>query len=205
MAIQVNGTTVIDNSRQLTNIASVDSTTKSAIESAGVGGSTTVITSDQAISSGSSFTITLPSGYTQHLLYVYDLTIATNGNFNGLYWRVTNSSNTVQTDADYSRNLSTTGGTGINQFGTFGIFGNSMSNAGNRVNLFVRIIHARDSSRRTNIDGFLQSVRSATKSDDTSYFHMGQKYTAQQNNGIYIWNEQSQTMSNGRYRLYGVT
>lgn len=38
MAIQVNGTTVIDNSRQLTNIASVDATTVAALGSAGVGG-----------------------------------------------------------------------------------------------------------------------------------------------------------------------
>lgn len=38
MAIQVNGTTVIDNSRQLTNIASVDSTTVAALGAAGVGG-----------------------------------------------------------------------------------------------------------------------------------------------------------------------
>jgi len=38
MAIQVNGTQVIGNSRELTNIASIDSTTKSAIEAAGIGG-----------------------------------------------------------------------------------------------------------------------------------------------------------------------
>jgi len=38
MAIQVNGTTVIDNSRQLTNIASVDATTVAALNTAGVGG-----------------------------------------------------------------------------------------------------------------------------------------------------------------------
>ena len=37
MAIQVNGTTVIDNSRALTNIASVDATTAAAIGAAGVG------------------------------------------------------------------------------------------------------------------------------------------------------------------------
>ena len=41
MAIQVNGTTVINNSRQLTNIASVDSTTVAALGAAGVGGSAT--------------------------------------------------------------------------------------------------------------------------------------------------------------------
>ena len=39
MAIQVNGTTVINNSRQLTNIASVDSATVTALGNAGVGGS----------------------------------------------------------------------------------------------------------------------------------------------------------------------
>ena len=38
MAIKVSGTTVIDDSRQLTNIASVDATTVAALGSAGVGG-----------------------------------------------------------------------------------------------------------------------------------------------------------------------
>ena len=39
MAIQVNGTQVIGNSRELTNIASVDATTVAAMAAAGVGGS----------------------------------------------------------------------------------------------------------------------------------------------------------------------
>ena len=38
MAIQVSGTEVISNARALTNIASVDATTKASIEAAGVGG-----------------------------------------------------------------------------------------------------------------------------------------------------------------------
>ena len=38
MAIQVGGTTVINNSRALSNIASVDATTAASIEAAGVGG-----------------------------------------------------------------------------------------------------------------------------------------------------------------------
>jgi len=38
MALQINGTTVVNNSRQLQNIASVDTTTKNAIEAAGIGG-----------------------------------------------------------------------------------------------------------------------------------------------------------------------
>ena len=38
MAIQVSGTTVIDDSRSLTNITSVDATTVASISAAGVGG-----------------------------------------------------------------------------------------------------------------------------------------------------------------------
>ena len=38
MAIKVSGTTVVDDSRSLTNIASVDATTVTAIGAAGVGG-----------------------------------------------------------------------------------------------------------------------------------------------------------------------
>ena len=37
MAIKVNGTTVIDDTRQLTNIASVDATTVTALSTAGAG------------------------------------------------------------------------------------------------------------------------------------------------------------------------
>ena len=70
MAIQVNGTTVIDNSRNLTNIASVDATTVSALGAAGVGGSASWNTEGTytnntehsgTYSSGSSLLGTLPS------------------------------------------------------------------------------------------------------------------------------------------------
>jgi type 1 fimbria pilin len=47
MAIQVGGTTVINNSRQLQNIASVDATTVAAFGAAGVGGGATGGGSDE--------------------------------------------------------------------------------------------------------------------------------------------------------------
>ena len=52
MAIQVNGTQVIGNSRELTNIASVDATTAAAIGAAGVGGGSNTFTAAQTISAG---------------------------------------------------------------------------------------------------------------------------------------------------------
>jgi hypothetical protein len=52
MAYKVSGTTVINNSRGLENITSVDSTTATAIGNAGVGGGTVQMTADGSISAG---------------------------------------------------------------------------------------------------------------------------------------------------------
>ena len=70
MAIQVSGTQVIGNSRELTNIASVDATTVAAFGAAGVGGdenfvllSTTTVTSNV-----STIDVSLPTGYKKHFV-----------------------------------------------------------------------------------------------------------------------------------------
>jgi len=57
MAIQVNGTEVISNSRALNNIASADATTVATLNSAGVGGSVT-LTADGAITAGDPLNVT---------------------------------------------------------------------------------------------------------------------------------------------------
>ena len=58
MAIQVNGTQVIGNSRELTNIASVDATTAASITAAGVGGGGTVsLTAKGSIAAGDPVTL----------------------------------------------------------------------------------------------------------------------------------------------------
>jgi len=54
MAIKVNGTTVIDDSRALSNIASVDATTAAALGAAGVGGATTLLVDNASVSPGTS-------------------------------------------------------------------------------------------------------------------------------------------------------
>jgi hypothetical protein len=65
MAIKVNGTTVINDSRALTNIASVDATTATAIGAAGVGGLTTVVAQDAAFGTGNLVKIPLGDYKTQ--------------------------------------------------------------------------------------------------------------------------------------------
>ena len=62
MAIKVGGTTVINDSRQLSNIASVDATTVAALGAAGVGGSGGLVSRQIFTSSG---TWTRPAGVTK--------------------------------------------------------------------------------------------------------------------------------------------
>lgn len=73
MAIQVNGTTVIDNSRNLTNIASVDATTVAAFSASGVGGATKLITQDAALTGGSTYSFSLTSRYSAYFLLIQDI------------------------------------------------------------------------------------------------------------------------------------
>ena len=65
MAIQVGGTTVINNSRQLQNIASVDATTVAALGSAGVGGGKNNVSSLLVVASE---TFTVPFACDMHVL-----------------------------------------------------------------------------------------------------------------------------------------
>ena len=62
MAIQVSGTQVIGNSRELTNIASVDATTATAIGAAGVGGAHTLIQGETAFTTGQTVEFDISTG-----------------------------------------------------------------------------------------------------------------------------------------------
>lgn len=75
MAIQINGTTVISDTRRLTNIASLDSTTTSTISSAvgsggggGSGGGFTSYDTSSSSSAVSSFTLDLDTGKSLHYI-----------------------------------------------------------------------------------------------------------------------------------------
>ena len=76
MAIQVSGTQVIGNSRELTNIASIDATTAAAIGAAGVGGSPTFLASPPNFASptttySSSGTYSRGSTSSSQMLWIY--------------------------------------------------------------------------------------------------------------------------------------
>jgi len=63
MAIKVGGTTVVDDSRQLTNIASVDATTVAALGAAGIsGGGGIELTTSEDIVEGDTLAFNITSG-----------------------------------------------------------------------------------------------------------------------------------------------
>jgi hypothetical protein len=80
MAIQVNGTEVISNSRALNNIASVDATTATAIGAAGVGGSLEFISETNITSDVSYIDISFPTGYRNFHLQ-FNQMFTTNGQY----------------------------------------------------------------------------------------------------------------------------
>ena len=106
MAIKVSGTSVINDSRALQNIASVDSTTAAAITAAGVGGGEMVLLTDNA-SVGSSTTYIEVSFTADYRMYIVQfVNVGTNSsNFCAQY---TNSSGNRITTSGYYQ--SATGG-----------------------------------------------------------------------------------------------
>jgi hypothetical protein len=84
MAIKVNGTTVINDSRALTNIASVDATTAAAIGAAGVGGGWSLISETAITSSVHYIDVTFPSGYLEYIVEFPRLFGATTSTFQPL-------------------------------------------------------------------------------------------------------------------------
>ena len=213
MAIQVNGTTVIDNSRQLTNIASVDSTTKSAIESAGVGGKTTLIT-DSNISSGtSSVSINFTGGYKYYRVHITDGTHGAGGGSQFSYVaRLTNSSgSTITGSATYNfayRRISDSGGGSTNDADKF-IIGDNSWVAGTKASLIIDIMDPYSTSLATMYYGFLQ-IGTNTQYSESSYMVEGHRTSGPERNNsmnIFFSTPYGTTTTNftgGRLTVWGV-
>lgn len=111
MAIQVNGTEVVSNSRALNNIASVDATTAASITAAGVGGPSLASWTDLANSYTFSFTNTFPNGYDTGVL---NASTILSGLPSGWKYLMIMLKTTMTTTADYAN----TSGTNYFRIGT---------------------------------------------------------------------------------------
>ena len=103
MAIKVNGTTVINDSRALNNIASIDATTATAISDAGVGGGGWALDSTVSITSGTtSLEISIPASYSMIRMEFVDIVAAANSITKNLYFRNSGDTADLQYDGGYS-------------------------------------------------------------------------------------------------------
>ena len=192
MAIQVNGTTVIDNSRNLTNIASVDATTVTALGNAGVGGGTAKLVSGNL--SGSSYVqYNFSSSYTNFIIAwsgaVGYSTPAVGGST--VRFRLTDSSNTIITGYEYNIDYSSMEG-----MYTYDYYGGNCSGV-------AWVINPLNSGSKTCV--FIQSAGSgsvgATYSSTQNNRYIMEN--TEVNNGIILYNDVT-NFTSGNYQVYGV-
>ena len=211
MAIKVNGTTVINDSRALQNIASVDSATATAIGNAGVGGATSLIQGYTSLSSASALTFNLNHGYDVYYLDLYDMKHSDSGT-REVVARLGNSSGTLITSAE-SHWTQYAAGT-QQQFPNNSYFflcdsWQPQSYSG-QVNLRLKIYYMEESNRRTMIEFYGWSIYdyggAAGFYPISSGTHFGQACanTAQVNRNISFFAFGSTTISNAKYQLWGV-
>lgn len=112
MAIKVNGTTVINDSRALNNITSVDSATATAIGNAGVGGGFWSLESTTNISANSTYisNIVLPSSGNMCMILLEDIYHGSSTTYyNDFFQLSTNGGSSYYTgSSDYARGDGTT-------------------------------------------------------------------------------------------------
>ena len=147
MAIQISGTSVINNSRQLQNITSVDATTAAAIGTAGVGGSLSLINTHNFTSNWSTYQYTFPTGYNSFIIEVANLQGPTTNVLVMPRVRLTNSSGSVFTSGYSNGNFTTTATAG--GMADFIDFGQVYGFIGKGARFWVHVHSPREAGSRT--------------------------------------------------------
>ena len=202
MAIKINGTTVINDSRALNNITSADAATVAALGTAGVGGSTSNLGDTSLSGTPSSFDVTLDSGYDKHHIHVSGIT--GNDYSSGIALQMANSSGSILSSGHIwayfdapNYNSSGTGSAFIT------VVGNQVFNTTYAGVLDIVIIGARESSKRT--FGFYQYYEGNGGKVNIGGFHMS---TVEQNTKIRIRSQNTSYAlafnSGAYYKKYGV-
>ena len=188
MAIKVNGTTVINDSRALTNIASVDATTATAIGAAGVGGAMSLISTTSLNANVGYIDVLFPSGYTHYLINILGLVCPLAMNTGGIESRLLDTSNNPVSGANtYGYGHGTTGQS--DRWRSMGDVGSNTSYY--KANFFIEVMSPRDSSVCTNAKctplGAYQNSGSLTISNINL---MGYR-DPEQHNGLRIFHQNS--------------
>ena len=217
MAIKVNGTTVINDSRALTNIASLDATTVAAIGAAGVGGATSLITDWTTVSTNASYLeISLTGDYDAITIELRQITVA--GSYTDLEIRIrfkdssgntingNNMYKTVGGNNDTNNDTSFINGTGGEFYSTGYVYTGE-------ANTRLTVRNHRDYENKTdyNIDGFVRTVVGSTPSDGVPINGYGSCIHGNNPSKAVFFITSGNTGQNARvfasgaqYRVYGV-
>jgi hypothetical protein len=149
MAIKVNGTTVINDSRALQNVASVDATTVAAMGAAGVGGGLKLLQNTTTTSNATYIDVDFPSGYDWIRIHIGGIRV-TNTDYSGeLVARLLNSSGLI-TSSTYLYHRWDQSGGGYTMINSMDINVRAfLSNSTHGNNLVVDVRNPRDSGCST--------------------------------------------------------
>ena len=187
MAIKVNGTTVINDSRALSNISSVDATTATAFGNAGVGGLSTVVATDASMGTGSSLSFTLGDYQTQHFYFEGFFKHNHSGGLRQ-FIRLSDSSGTPITSGEYMA-IGRYGEHNTNvSFDEYLLFdGDDINNSGENTRFHSIVITVRDaysSTKRTKWEMTYKFLKTNAYSTNKFLHRNGIMQNAEKNNSI---------------------
>ena len=195
MAIKVNGTTVINDSRALTNIASVDATTVAALGAAGVGGMHSVIQTGSWSSSAQAVSITFPTGYDVYIIHFHGF--RTSAQYTGMRMQLLNTSNSRITSSTYSYQQT------ANRGGSYFNIGSSYNATLSGV---ITLHNPMTTTRRTTMHMQVAAIYNGAAA--SSGFWSGSEGTANdsfnKHNGVYFYPDGTMNQS-GSYTMIGAS
>ena len=202
MAIQVNGTTVINNSRALQNISSVDATTVAALGNAGVGGLTTVLTDNGTVNS-SRLSISFTGGYDRYIISLSDIRPSSDNQT--WYMRLLNSSGSDITTGDhYVHGFSHTNGGYYRDVNNYVKLQNDNNYSGHRNGLTMDVWYPYSTSRHTY--GHWQNIgvngAAIPREANTGSWSAPNSTSVDRHNGCYFYFDTGNIV--GAYSVWGV-
>jgi len=208
MAIQVNGTTVINDSRALQNIASLDATTTATISAAGGGGGLELLQNTAITSDTSYIDYNFPSGYSE-FFFVFDQfrsTFSAAYNYPRMQIRLKDGSGNLITGYEYYRGTMQSLNDNLDNKIDYCMRLGTQNSPNRAQSAYMRINVPKRSDVRTQITSYATGnwMDGTAEERDQSNFVAVPLY-AEANNGIRFFNYSgSFDSTSNRYLIFGV-
>lgn len=208
MAIKVNGTTVINDNRALSNIASVDATTATAFGNAGVGGLSTVVATDASMGTGSSLSFTLGDYQIQH--FYFEGPLKHNADLGkSMYVYFSDSSGTTITSGEYQAVARAGSSSGSSRLEDYLLRTQDINRSSESTRLQVirlTVYDAYSSTKRTKFDVTYHFTNTSDNTYDQALINIGVMQNAEKNNSVVmlLQNGGTFTENGAKYSSIGV-